>query len=409
MQRVITINLNGAAYQLEEAAYDRLRAYLDDAARTLADNPDKAEILADFERAIGDKCRRYLGASKTVVVAAEMEAILVEMGPVDGEPGAQPASESSTSETAGTDADPASSPAGPAPRKRLYRLRGRGGIAGVCAGLAAYLGIGTQYIRFAFFLFIVFTQGYGLILYVLLTVVVPEAQTSDEWAAAHGERFDAKSVIEEAKRHAEEIKKDLTAAGDDWRQSWKRERRQWRAQQRAWRREWRAQSPHVSQATHVPPRTWSWVSVGGQQSAGWAGFALALFGMLSFAALILLIGAIGSVLNSGAIYGWAPPPGVPVWATILMLIAVFQLVNSPLRYARHASYHAWGRPHLFAAWDAVIAMLVMIAIIVMLYQRMPPPDDLGEFIRHLPEAFRVLMQDISRWFSTLTGGSERSA
>src|SRR5262249_48718950 len=61
MQKVITINLNGNAYQLDEAGYEALVAYLDRAERQLRDNPDRAEILADLEQAIAEKCLRYLG------------------------------------------------------------------------------------------------------------------------------------------------------------------------------------------------------------------------------------------------------------------------------------------------------------------------------------------------------------
>ncbi len=42
MQKVITINLNGNAYQLDETGYDALRAYLDHADAQLGANPDKA-------------------------------------------------------------------------------------------------------------------------------------------------------------------------------------------------------------------------------------------------------------------------------------------------------------------------------------------------------------------------------
>ena len=59
MNKVITINLHGNAYQLEEAGYDSLRAYLDDAARQLEGNPDKDEIIADIEQAIA-LLRRHL-------------------------------------------------------------------------------------------------------------------------------------------------------------------------------------------------------------------------------------------------------------------------------------------------------------------------------------------------------------
>ena len=40
MQKVITINLNGNAYQLDETGYEALRAYLDQAGARLAGNPD---------------------------------------------------------------------------------------------------------------------------------------------------------------------------------------------------------------------------------------------------------------------------------------------------------------------------------------------------------------------------------
>ena len=82
MNKVITINLNGLAFQLEEAGYEALRAYLDGAARNLGDNPDKDEIIADIEQAIADKCRVVLGAYKNVVVTQEITQIIQEMGPV---------------------------------------------------------------------------------------------------------------------------------------------------------------------------------------------------------------------------------------------------------------------------------------------------------------------------------------
>ena len=52
MNKVTTVNLNGRAYQVEEQAYEQLRAYLDEAARLIADDPDCREIMADLEQAI---------------------------------------------------------------------------------------------------------------------------------------------------------------------------------------------------------------------------------------------------------------------------------------------------------------------------------------------------------------------
>src|ERR1700761_6434741 len=84
MRTVITISLNGNAYQLDAVGFDALRAYLQVAEQRLAGNPDQQEILADLEQAIADKCNRYLGPHKNVVSAAEVTEVLREMGPVDG-------------------------------------------------------------------------------------------------------------------------------------------------------------------------------------------------------------------------------------------------------------------------------------------------------------------------------------
>src|SRR6185312_13960125 len=85
MNKVVTIHLDGIAYSLEEGAYDALRAYLDAAKGTLSQNPDKEEILKDLEQAIGAKLSGYLNAHKNVVTQADVDAVLVEMGPVAAE------------------------------------------------------------------------------------------------------------------------------------------------------------------------------------------------------------------------------------------------------------------------------------------------------------------------------------
>src|SRR5271163_2213056 len=100
MNKVITINLGGTAYQLEEGGYDALRAYLDTATARLQGNPDRDEILSDIERAIAEKFRALLGSYKTVVVSKEVAAVLAEMGPIEAESGeaANPGASSGASE-----------------------------------------------------------------------------------------------------------------------------------------------------------------------------------------------------------------------------------------------------------------------------------------------------------------------
>jgi hypothetical protein len=45
MHKVVTINLNGQAYQFDGEACEALRAYLDRAEAQLRDNPDRATTM----------------------------------------------------------------------------------------------------------------------------------------------------------------------------------------------------------------------------------------------------------------------------------------------------------------------------------------------------------------------------
>src|SRR5271154_4051710 len=87
MNKVTTINLNGRAYQVEDAGFEALHKYLETARTKLKENPDKDEIMADFESAIADKCDARLSPRKNVVTTAEIEEIIKAMGPVDASSG----------------------------------------------------------------------------------------------------------------------------------------------------------------------------------------------------------------------------------------------------------------------------------------------------------------------------------
>jgi phage shock protein PspC (stress-responsive transcriptional regulator) len=186
MQKVITINLNGNAYQLDEDGYEALRAYLAHAEAQLGSNPDKAEIIRDLEQSIAEKCMRHLGPGKSVVTTAEVEQMLREMGPVDGGPGGAHASHGGIPPQGGA---PDTVPA----VKRLYQIREGAMISGVCNGIAAYLNVDPTIVRIVFVVaFVTVALNSGdealliVLLYVVLMFLVPYAKTSEERAAAQG-------------------------------------------------------------------------------------------------------------------------------------------------------------------------------------------------------------------------------
>ena len=357
MQKVISINLNGNAYQLDESGYDTLREYLAGAATALATNPDRAEIMADLEHAIAEKCQRFLGPHKSVVSAAEVDQIVKEMGPIEA---------AAAEEAPGTDqqsTDGKHEPHAEPRPKRLFRNPDGAIIAGVCNGLASYLGIEVAIVRVVFVLTGVFTKGAGIIIYVAMMFIVPEARTGEERAAAGGAPFNAKEVIDRAT-------KQIAEGQRHW-------RRQWRQQQRQWRRQgW-------ASGTTPPP---------------WAAGIAPLFALLHLALFATMAAMMISLVNTGGILAWRLPEDVPVWAGALILLIGYQIVVSPIRAAQHWSWNlpGPGQPGLYAFWNAAIWLTGMAVVVWIATHHIP---EIQEFIHRLPGLTRDFAEAMRDLFS----------
>ena len=165
MDKTIVIGLNGhpTRYRLEEAAYERLAGYLDRAALRLQDDPDRADVIGDLERSVGDKLDVVLGSDDRIVTAADMDGVLEEIGAVD------------------TGRDPAPDEPGPEPRpRRLRRIRQGQQIAGVCNGLAAYADLRVDWVRTLFVLGALVTGGIVGLVYIALAFILPVTATRED-------------------------------------------------------------------------------------------------------------------------------------------------------------------------------------------------------------------------------------
>lgn len=369
MQKVVGVNLNGNAYQIEEAGFAALSAYLDRAATRLASNPDRAEILTDLEQAIADKCTARLGANKTVVTAAEIDQILAEMGPVD----AGDAAPGDAKQASGPDAHEQPKP-GTATAKRLYQIREGAMISGVCNGIAAYLDIDVTLVRIVFVLLAVVTRGAFLALYGVLMFVIPHADTPEEQAAARGRRFTAQDVVEQAKRNYEYFR-----TNKDW-------KRHWRLQQRAWRRQWR----YTLHQTR-----WGAAAQAQYASQMAAGAAMPLFGLVHAALVLALVLAFMSLLTTHAVFGLALPAGIPAWVGFVTLILIYQMIAAPFHYASRHAYGAYpGSPF---AWLSPVFGLVWLAFVGFCvwwgYHNVPAVHD---FIQALPDILQQFVTQLKR-------------
>ncbi|KAA3648766.1 MAG: PspC domain-containing protein [Chloroflexi bacterium] len=65
---------------------------------------------------------------------------------------------------------------------KLYRSRSDRWMAGVCGGLANYLGIDSSIVRI-FFALLTFANGIGLLIYIVMAIVMPQAPEGFEESA----------------------------------------------------------------------------------------------------------------------------------------------------------------------------------------------------------------------------------
>jgi len=162
MDKTISIVLSGhdGQFRLEENAYERLSRYLDRAAARLQDDPDRAEVLGDLERSVGDKLAALLASGDRLITVADIDGVLEAIGTVDT--GREPAAGEASARTR--------------PR-RLHRVREGQQVAGVCTGLAAYSEIDVDWVRTVFVLGTLVTAGILGLVYIAFAFILPVAAT----------------------------------------------------------------------------------------------------------------------------------------------------------------------------------------------------------------------------------------
>jgi phage shock protein PspC (stress-responsive transcriptional regulator) len=367
MERVVTINLNGNPYQLEEPAYDALRAYIARAEAALAGNPDKAEIIRDLEQAIADKCARHLGSAKSVISAAEMKRVLEEMGPVNGD-----------DEKPAGDEQADNDDFGPRPPRRLYRIYDRHAWTGVSAGLAAYAGIDVAWVRTAWILSAIFSGGFTVLVYLVLIFAVPVAATSEELAVAHGAPFNAQEVIDRAKR-------EYGKFAEQGEEVWRRERR-------AWRRQWRHQRNMFGDVFVHDTAPAAPTKPVGYVTRMFAGLFALVFSLVTAALLIAFLYAFFSLLSTGAVLGWVPPDDIPTWMAILLLAIAYGAVSSPFSALRRSSYATVaGRTSYSGGADGLVTLVLVAVAIWLSYLYWP---EARELIQSVPAILSSIGQSM---------------
>ncbi len=397
MRTVITISLNGNAYQLDAVGYDALRAYLQVAEQRLAGNPTRrrfsrissrrlrtsATATSDLIRTSSSpkrwrRCCGRWGRSMAGRVRVPRQARDRQQVPTRAQVLAGPTHPANTPRLLERPGPPTVEvrrqeqararvlervPRAPvaqpqAALRRLYQIRDGAVISGVCKGLAAYLNIDVAVIRTLFVVLAIVTGGAWVLVYVVMMFVIPFAQTSEQHAAAHGWPFNAEEVIARAKSHYaafKESEKWRRQQSREQRRMWKDQRKQWRDERRAWERAggaYGAPPPPPPPWSSAPPpnATYSSQVVNGVMTP-----LIDLVGAVLFIAFLI---ALASIAMHHRVFGWSLPWDMPTWVGIVALIVLYKVLVSPLRQARYSAYY--GAP-LGQGWVALFAVSIWLA------------------------------------------------
>ena len=203
MNKTVNINLGGMFFHIDEDAYQKLSRYFDAIKRSLSNSSGKDEVIKDIEMRIAELLNEKLKTDKQVVILNDIDAIIAVMGqPEDYIIEDEPQSFENRTYTA-------------TKSKKLYRDSEKGMIGGVASGLSYYFGIDTVWIRIILVLFIFAGFGTGIIAYIILWIVTPEAKTTSEKLEMTGEAVNISNIEKKVRQEFENVSEKIKNADYD--------------------------------------------------------------------------------------------------------------------------------------------------------------------------------------------------
>jgi len=198
MNKTVNINLGGMVFHIDEDAYQKLSRYFDAIKRSLSNANGQDEIIKDIELRIAELISEKHNSDKQVISIKEIDEIITVMG--------QPEDYRIEDEATNTSTDTNNNHS---TNKKLYRDKENGMVGGVLAGLGHYFGVDKVWLRILL-LVMVFAWGTGVLAYIILWIVMPEAVTTAEKLEMKGEPVTIsnieKKVREEFDTVSEKIK-----------------------------------------------------------------------------------------------------------------------------------------------------------------------------------------------------------
>ena len=197
MKKTLTINLSGSVFHIDDDAYEKLYAYLNEITRHFTNDAEAKEIVEDIETRIAEIFAEKVKNGGEVINLDHVNEVIVIMGTPEAisneDEEKQHASGKKFYHTGG---------------RRLYRDPDDKVLGGVCGGLGAYFTIDPVIIRILFVL-IFFLGGSGVLVYLVLWIVVPKAYSTAQRLEMKGEEVNIDNISKSIKEEMQDVKENF--------------------------------------------------------------------------------------------------------------------------------------------------------------------------------------------------------
>jgi phage shock protein PspC (stress-responsive transcriptional regulator) len=195
MKKTFTVNLGNMVFSIDDDAYLVLKDYLDSIEEYFSADRDKEDIMNDIEGRISEIFSSLTNPGKQVINLKDIDHVISIMGDPREIGGNEKKSQ------AGYKSEYATRP------RRLYRDPDDRVIGGVCGGLGAYFDIDPLIIRIIFI--ILFFVFFGLIIYLVLWIAVPEARSTAQKIEMRGDPVNVSNIGKFVKDEYESVKRSF--------------------------------------------------------------------------------------------------------------------------------------------------------------------------------------------------------
>ncbi|MBI2966710.1 MAG: PspC domain-containing protein [Bacteroidetes bacterium] len=207
MKKTVSANISGIIFNMDEDAYEKFHNYLSAVRGHFSASEGRDEIMADIEARVAEMFQQRVGDRKQVVTLKDVEEVITQMG--------KPEDFAGDGAGAGASAEEAAAGTGSGRKyRRLYRDSDDRVLGGVCSGIAHYFGFDPLWLRLAFAVALFFF-GTGVLLYILLWIIVPQARTAAEKLEMKGEKVNISNISKSIEEEMDYLKKKLNDLKDD--------------------------------------------------------------------------------------------------------------------------------------------------------------------------------------------------